>query len=86
MPRLRLPTTTLLKLSLALPHTKTVQPLDVFPGVVSVADGSASGERQGAEPFTEPQPARGYSERFGRLCDREYLPRFHHAASVAVIS
>jgi hypothetical protein len=39
-------------------------------------------KRQSTEPLTKPQPARGYAEFFGCLCDCECLPRFKHAASI----
>ena len=82
---LRALTTALLKLSLALPYSETTQPLDILGRVEAVSTGSPSCERQGAKSFAEPQPARGYAELFGRLCDCECLPRVQHAASVYVI-
>jgi hypothetical protein len=85
-PRLRLPTTALLKIPLALAYSKTAQPLDVSCRVIAVPAGGAPGDGQGTEPFAEPQPARGYAELFGCLCDRERLPRLQHAGSIDVVS
>jgi hypothetical protein len=79
---LRPATAALLEFSLALPYTEMAEPLDILGCVVAVPTRSTSCKRQGAESLTESQPARGYAEFFGCLCNREYWPRFKHVASI----